>query len=435
MALEILMQALLVYLKDLWQRLLSLWDGPGDWWQWGLMGGALVIAFVVNRLLQGTLFSQGSKCRGVCERFFSPTRRIGGFWVSAAAVMWVTYFCADPALDREPLEGAPYLRTAALLFTAFAFYRLALSLSKGRWAPRLIGGLAFGAVVLHLLGQLDSFVASLQSVEIPLGDLSINLWAVLAGFVALFVLIWLAGLATRFLEVGMKTQSDIPPSMRVLIGKISRFVFYLAAILVALKIGGVNLGALTVFSGALGLGVGFGLQKVISNLVSGVIILLDKSIKPGDVIEIDDAYGTINSLRTRYVSVLTRDRKEYLIPNEDFITSPVINWSFSAKEIRIRANVGIGYGSDVRKAVELCVEAASAEERVLKNPAPNCLLMGFGDSAIDLQIRFWIRDADQGVANIRSKVLLGVWDRFQEHGVEIPFPQRDVHIKSGGEAG
>jgi small-conductance mechanosensitive channel len=164
--------------------------------------------------------------------------------------------------------------------------------------------------------------------------------------------------------------------------------------------------------------------------VSGVIILLDKSIKPGDVIEIDDAYGSINSLRTRYVSVITRDRKEYLIPNEDFITSPVINWSFTGKEIRIRADVGVAYGTDLRKAIALCVEAAEAEERVLEKPESKCLLLGFGDSSIDLQLRFWINDAHNGVSNIKSAVLLGVWDRFEEAGIEIPFPQVDLNVKS-----
>jgi small-conductance mechanosensitive channel len=270
-----------------------------------------------------------------------------------------------------------------------------------------------------------------QTISLPLGSIEINLWAIISAFAALFLLLWLVGLSTRFIDAVVKPRSDIPPSIKVLIGKTSRLFLYIAAIVGALKIGGVPLGGLAVFSGALGLGLGFGLQKVISNLVSGVIILLDKSIKPGDVIEIEGTIGWINSLRTRYISVITRDRKEILIPNEDFVTNKVINWSFTDRVVRIKADVGVAYSTDVHEAIRICSEAAKDIPRVLKDPAPTCLLMGFGDSAIDLQVRFWIDDAPQGVSNIRSEVLLAVWQAFRDNDIEIPFPQRDLHIVSG----
>ena len=225
------------------------------------------------------------------------------------------------------------------------------------------------------------------------------------------------------------------PTIKVLVTKSSRLILYVSAILISLKVSGVDLGALAFFSGALGLGLGFGLQKVISNLVSGIIILLDESIKPGDVIEIEGTYGWINTLRTRYVSVLTRDRKEILIPNEDFVTNKVVNWSFSDKDVRIKADVGIDYGADVEKAIEYCEQAARKSTRVLENPAPKCLLIGFGDSSVNLQIRFWINDASDGVANVRSEVLLEVWRLFKENGVNIPFPQREILIKNPDKIG
>ena len=164
--------------------------------------------------------------------------------------------------------------------------------------------------------------------------------------------------------------------------------------------------------------------------MSGVIILLDKSIKPGDVIEIDGTFGWINSIRTRYISVITRDRKEILIPNEDFVTNKVVNWSFTDRIVRIKADVGVSYCTDIPEAIEICKNAIKGIPRVLNDPLPNCLMMGFGDSSIDLQIRFWIDDAPQGVSNIRSEVLLAVWKAFKEHNIHIPFPQRDLHIKS-----
>ena len=186
---------------------------------------------------------------------------------------------------------------------------------------------------------------------------------------------------------------------------------------------------LTLLGGAIGVGIGFGLQKVVSNLVSGLILLLDRSIKPGDVIEIDGTYGWINSLRARYASVITRDGKEHLIPNEDLITSKVVNWSFSDKNVRVRVPIGISYEADPRQAVDLCLDAARSAPRVLNDPEPRCLVMGFGDNSVNLQLRFWIDDPSNGVGNIRSKVLLAVWDRFQEEGIEIPFPQRDVRVR------
>ncbi|MCB1235955.1 MAG: mechanosensitive ion channel [Verrucomicrobiae bacterium] len=238
---------------------------------------------------------------------------------------------------------------------------------------------------------------------------------------------------SRFTESRLADARDIPPAVRVLAAKFTNFFLILAAIGFTLAVVGIDLTALTVFGGALGLGIGFGLQKVVSNLISGVILLLDKSIKPGDVIEIGDTYGRINGLRTRYVSVVTRDNKEHLIPNEDLITQPVINWSFTDRLVRLRAPIGIAYGSDVRLAIDLCEKAAAASPRVRKSPEPKCLLRGFGDSSVDLELRFFIEDPSEGCANVTSDVLLAVWDAFHEHGIEIPFPQRDLHLRSGGE--
>ncbi len=228
----------------------------------------------------------------------------------------------------------------------------------------------------------------------------------------------------------MGSRSDIPPSIKVLLYKATKFLFYTVATLASLSIAGVDLASLTVFTGALGLGIGFGLQKVISNLISGVIILLDKSIKPGDVIEVDGTYGWINSLHTRYVSVRTRDRKEHLIPNEDLVTNKVINWSFSDNNVRIKADVGVSYDTDIPQALEILTSCVEGIDRVLKNPKPVALLISFGDSSINLQLRFWINDPAAGVTNCRSQVMLNIWQKFKEAGIQIPYPQRDLHIVS-----
>jgi len=225
-------------------------------------------------------------------------------------------------------------------------------------------------------------------------------------------------------------MTGLSPSMRVLFGKLTHTVLVALAVLAGLNAVGVDLTALTVLGGAIGLGLGFGLQKVISNFVSGIILLADRSIKPGDVIVVGNTYGWVKQLSARYVSLVTRDGKEHLVPNELLITERVENWSYSDNNVRVRVPIGISYNSDVRRAIELVLEAAGESPRVLKSPSPNCLLTGFGDSSVDLELRLWINDPEEGVGNVQSDVLLRVWDKFHENGIEIPFPQRDVHIKS-----
>tara|TARA_R110002094_G_scaffold16436_4_gene27975 strand:- start:2187 stop:2795 length:609 start_codon:yes stop_codon:yes gene_type:complete len=193
---------------------------------------------------------------------------------------------------------------------------------------------------------------------------------------------------------------------------------------------GIDLTALAVFGGAIGVGLGFGLQKVVSNFISGVILLLDKSIKPGDVIEISDTYGRINKLAARYTSVISRDGREHLVPNEDIITQTVINWTFSDQKVRRHLPVNVSYNCDIEVAMQLMMDAATESPRVIKNPEPRVLIKGFGDNGIDLELRMWIRDSENGVSNIASEVYLAIWHKFNAEGVEFPYPQRDIHIVS-----
>jgi small-conductance mechanosensitive channel len=179
------------------------------------------------------------------------------------------------------------------------------------------------------------------------------------------------------------------------------------------------------------LGLGFGLQKVIANLISGIILLMDKSVKPGDVISLGTTYGEIKTLGARYVSVITRDGTEHLIPNEELISQRVENWSFSNRMIRIRMPIGISYDADVHQAIALALEVASVIPRVLDEPKPVCQLTAFGESSLDLELRVWVNDPQNGLGVVRSQVLLGIWDKFKSNNIGFPYPQRDVHIKSG----
>jgi small-conductance mechanosensitive channel len=202
------------------------------------------------------------------------------------------------------------------------------------------------------------------------------------------------------------------------------------AALSGLSLVGIDLTVFTVLSGAIGVGIGFGLQKVVSNFISGIIILADRSIKPGDTISLGETFGWIRELRARFVSVVTRDGREYLIPNEDFITQQVINWSFSDDLVRLDVRFGVSYNSDPHVVANLAVGATTSVTRIVQSQNPVCWLTGFGDSSLDFVLRFWIRDPQNGLTNIRGQVLLALWDAFKENGISIPYPHREVIMRT-----
>jgi small-conductance mechanosensitive channel len=248
--------------------------------------------------------------------------------------------------------------------------------------------------------------------------------------VLLGALLWAAISVGNFVDTRLQQTEELTPSLRVLLGKVVKIVLIVTATLVGLSGLGLDLTLFTVFSGAIGVGLGFGLQKVVSNFISGIIILMDRSIKPGDTISLGETFGWIRELRARFVSVVTRDGREYLIPNEDFITHEVINWSFSDELVRLDVNFGVSYDADPHEVSALAVTAAAGCRRVHAGKKPVCWLTGFGDSSLDFVLRFWITDPREGLTNIRGVVLLALWDTFKEHGVHIPYPHREVIMKT-----
>jgi small-conductance mechanosensitive channel len=320
------------------------------------------------------------------------------------------------------------ISTTARLLTAWFIIRFTTTMIRdSNWA-RLISITAWFVAALHILKLLVPAIELLDKLAIDLGGVRISLLLLIKGVIVFTVLLKLATTAASMLEKRILTIKELTPSVQVLLSKALTLTLLTVAIMVALSSLGINLSAFAFIGGAIGVGIGFGLQKVVSNLISGVILLLDKSIKPGDVIEVGDSYGRIDSLGARYVSVATRDGFEFLIPNEDLITQQVINWSFSNALVRIKIGVGVSYDTDIHHAMELMVQTASGVDRVLKKPGPVCQLKNFGDNAIDLELRIWIGDPGSGVSNVSSAVRVAIWDVFKEHGIEIPYPQRDVHI-------
>lgn len=322
------------------------------------------------------------------------------------------------------------MKIAVSLLMAWIIIRLTTGFVKNKVWSRFIAITAWTIAALNILNLLGPVTVVLDSLAIEFGTLRVSALTVINGMLSLIVLLWLALIISRLIERQISASSDLTPSVQVLLGKLSKLFLIIIAVAAAVSSVGINLTAFTVFSGAIGIGIGLGLQKSISNLFSGLVLLLDKSIKPGDVITIGDTYGWVDSLNARYVSIYTRDGVEHLVPNEQLITQEVQNWTHTNRLIRLRLPIGVHYESDVRRAIDLCVESATEVERVIDKPAPVCLLIGFGDNSVDLELRFWIGDPQEGTSNVKSKVLMNVWDKFKENKIEIPYPQRDLHIRS-----
>jgi small-conductance mechanosensitive channel len=327
---------------------------------------------------------------------------------------------------------------AALLFVRIGMYLLRLALGAHSWFAR--GEIKFTIVLwvllgFTLLGWFDFVESSLDSIDLIPGKTRFTLWGLVKGIVVITLFVVIASLVSRAIEARVMKLQGLALSTRIGISKFTYFFLITLGVLIGINATGVDLTALTVLTGALGIGLGFGLQAIASNFVSGFVLLMDKSIKPGDVISFTGATGTstenfgwVQELRGRYVVVRDRDGVETLVPNQNLITNPVINWSYSDPKVRLKLPVRISYQDDPELALEVLLQAATCSKRVLREPAPASRLMHFGDSGIDLELRFWIADPQEGVNNVRSDVNRAIWRCFKERGITIPVTRHDVRV-------
>jgi len=327
-----------------------------------------------------------------------------------------------------------FVGVAATLASVWLAVAILMRIVRNRTLRRIVTWGLWIYGTLLALSLADEAAAFLDSLSIGVGDVSLSVLTVLKALVMIVVLLAGARLLTGRAHRALEGNDDISPSMQVLAIKSVQVLVYGFVFMLGIRALGFDLTGLAFLSGAIGVGIGFGLQKVVSNLVSGVIILLDKAIKPGDVISLGDTFGWIDSLGARYVSVVTRDGKEYLIPNEDLITGQVVNWSYTNQFVRLDITFGTAYSDSPHEVRKLAVEAAESVDRVLTHPnRPVCHVTGFGDSSVDYILRFWISDPSGGLTNIRGQVYLALWDSFEAAGVSIPFPQREVKMLAGSQ--
>lgn len=405
---------------------------PLFWWEVGALILALAGALMVRRSLSLSLaarieasgeYSLRSTALKALQRILFPLSMLVG--VLAARGLLVHW-------------GSPVdlLNVAIPLLLSLSGIRIVVYVLRKTFRPgpavkaweNLIATSLWIVVALHLLGWLPAVLEALDGVALQVGSVHVSLLEtgkLILSLALLWVLaLWLA----RVIEGRVKQSEHINPSMQVALVKLSRVVLLVLAFLLALNAVGIDLTALAVFGGALGVGLGFGLQRIASNFISGFIVLFDRSIRPGDVITVDNTFGWVQELHARYVVVRDREGVERLIPNETLITNEVINWSYTDPNVRVKVPVSISYDDDPEQAMNLLREAAKASPRVLAEPAPAARLMAFGDSGIELELRVWIKDPQEGLAAVRSDINLAIWRLFKEAGITIPYPQRNLHI-------
>jgi small-conductance mechanosensitive channel len=410
--------------------LLDLFDDlnhPAILWQIAVLAIALLGAWALNRVIKKHI----PEAEGAWKLGIGGVTRVV-FPLAALLIVLI----GKSVLKHWEADHVNLLNVAVPLLGALALIRLAVYILRHAFVPsgwisvseRFISGAVWVGLVLHLTGFLPEMIDALDEIGFHLGKQRITLLMVLAGLLSVAVTMLVALWLGRTLESRVMRAERLDMNLRVVLSKLIRALLILIGVLIALPAVGIDLTVLSVFGGALGVGLGFGLQKIASNYVSGFIILLDRSIHLGDVITVDTRFGTVSRLTTRYTVLKSGDGTEAIIPNEILISSIVVNHSYSDRRMRLALPLQISYHSDLGRAMAIMEEAAAAHPRVLKEPPPEAFLKSFADSGIDLELGIWINDPEGGQINLKSDLNLAIWQAFRREGIEIPYPQREIRM-------
>ncbi len=401
---------------------------PWFYFQLGLVLAAAGIGFAVSALVQSRV-----DITSVAMRWPLLLRRTLRVLVGSASV---AVFAALMIVARDVMVLTTWpsrsylLSVAAKLAFAWLIIRLVASGIHNTFLVRVVTVAAFLIAALSIVGQLDPVIEALDSVAITLGGLRLTPLLLIKLAVLLILALWLTNVVSNFAESRITQSGDLTPSLQVLLVKMIRVGLMIFAVAVALSAVGINLSALAIFSGAAGVGIGFGLQKIVANFISGIILLVDKSVKPGDLVTIGDSSGRISTMNTRYISVAAGDGREFLIPNEDLITQKVTNWTYTDKNALVKINFGTNYDANPRLVCKVAVEVAAAAKAGLKSKPPTCLLSEFTDAGMKFSLTFWVADPDN-IGSTQSEVMLALWDAFKREGIQVPYPVREIRVRGG----
>ena len=404
---------------------------PAGWVQIGAVTAGFLLAWALTRLVREKIpdhLAPGAMKLGAgsMHRLVLPVLALVFIWLEKVALTkW---------------QLVPILNIAVLLLAAFALIRLSLYLLRHLFSAspllkaseRAIAYAVWGIAALYLTGLLPELNAALDDVSFAVGGKKISLLSVIHGLVSLLLTLFITLAVSIVIENRVMKAQSLDTSMRVFSGKLVRALAFVIAILIALPLMGIDITVLSVFGGALGVGLGLGLQKIASNYVSGFVLLLDRSIRPGDLVTISDRHGVVSDIRARYTVVRGLDGTEAIIPNDSIISNMVLNHSYTDRVVAIKTPVNISYHSDTKRAMALLLSAGEAQQRVLAAPEPTVWIKNLGDNGIELELTTWIHDAEHGESSLRSDIFVDVLRAFREEGIEIPCPQREIHILARG---
>jgi small-conductance mechanosensitive channel len=401
---------------------------PWFYLQVGLIIAAAGIAFAADAGIRARV-DMTSFARG----WPLPLRHFARVLVGSAstAVFAVLVIATRIAMSHATWPSRSYLlMVGAKLAVAWLVIRLVTSVIRNAFIVKLVSLSAWCVAALSIIGQLDPAIDALDSVSVVLGGLRLTPLLLIKLGLLLIAALWLTNIASNFVESRINRSADLTPSIQVLLVKMIRMGLMILAVAIAMSAVGINLSALAIFSGAAGVGIGFGLQKIVANFISGIILLADKSVKPGDLVTIGDSSGRISAMKTRYISVAAGDGREFLIPNEDLVTQKVTNWTYTDKNTLVKVNFGTNYEADPRLVCKLAIEVAAAAPRALKTKTPGCILVEFAEAGMKFSLTFWIADPD-GMDNVKSDVMLSLWETFKREGIRVPYPVREIRVRGG----
>ncbi|WP_194471700.1 mechanosensitive ion channel family protein [Bradyrhizobium sp. CCBAU 51753] len=401
---------------------------PWFYLQFGIILAAAGIAYAADTAIHARV-----ELSSLGMRWPLPLRHFARVMVKSAstAVFAVLMIVSRIVMYHATWPSRSYLiAVSAKLALAWLVIRLVTSVIDNAFIVKLVSITAWLVAALSIIGQLDWAAETLDSFAIDVGGLRLTPLLLIKAGALLIVTLWATNMASNFAESRINRATDLTPSIQVLLVKIIRIGLMVMAIVIALGAVGINLAALAVFTGAAGVGIGLGLQKIVANFISGLILLVDKSVKPGDLVTIGDNSGKISAMKTRYISVAAGDGREFLIPNEDLVTQKVTNWTYTDKNTLVKIAFSTNYDADPRQVCKLAIETAGAHPRATKGKTPNCILTEFAEAGMKFSLTFWIADPD-GMDNVKSDVMLSLWDAFKANGIRVPYPVRELRVRGG----
>ncbi|WFU33703.1 mechanosensitive ion channel [Bradyrhizobium brasilense] len=401
---------------------------PWFYLQFGIILAAAGLAYAADTAIHARV-----DMSSLAMRWPLPLRHFARVMVKSAstAVFAVLMIISRIVMWHATWPSRSYLiAVSAKLALAWLVIRLVTSVIDNAFIVKTVSIAAWVVAALSIIGQLDWAADTLDAYAVVVGGLRLSPLLLIKAGALLIVALWLTNLAGNFAESRINRATDLTPSIQVLLVKIIRIGLMVTAIVIALGAVGINLSALAVFTGAAGVGIGLGLQKIVANFISGLILLVDKSVKPGDLVTIGDNSGRISAMKTRYISVAAGDGREFLIPNEDLVTQKVTNWTYTDKNTLVKIAFSTNYGANPRQVCKLAITTAAAHPRATKGRTPNCILTEFAEAGMKFSLTFWIADPD-GMDNVKSDVMLSLWDAFKQEGIRVPYPVRELRIRGG----